>query len=885
MRKFAELAQRVFGRLRKHRGLVALALVAGVLLLPKMSYAVSLDRFFLNPFDSTALLLAGVINNIAAVVGKVMLVVLEMIIVPILGYNGFASADIVDLGWSLVRDVVNMGVVVILIVIAMQTIVGYSKANWTQQLPRLFIGVILVNFSRTICGVLIDISQVVMFTFVNAIIDIAAGNFAQMFGLSSFGEFSNEFIDKVNESGTGIEAYAYLGSAYLQLALYLAIFSVILLLALMYIWRIVILWLLIIMSPVAFFLNGIGDMFKAASGYYGEWWKKFSGALIMGPLLTFFLWLALAAASGSNLAVTQDFPLPDEPGEYGLSLENFSLDSLLGTFVAMILLIVGMQLASSSAGAIGGPVAKFISEDFGKKIAGAAVRYPAALAGRGAMAGARFADKKIGQRIDADVRTGTKRGSLTSHLGAAGIQFGQSVSDIPVVGGAIGGMIAGAGGSIIAGNKAKKAEERKKAQETVKGLDSEHRDRLIADMADGGKMFGALPKEQQDALHASLATDVKAQKRAEKTLGKDKYDNLMKSVISNADANKDDWFDDAGKAALVGTKLANLHNIEPKDAKAGDADYDAKKQTAVKEYLDDLNKDGKLTATSARLIGPDAIKDKSVASVLNGYVYRTDKNDNKVTIGNDISSGKLTQKQREAANQSDAWRGENEVIERTADGGYMRRPRPVNVEALKPPTAGDPDYDAKMAAMTGELEYAERWPDMNMAGSPTSQPEAQEAIKGAVKAIKPGSISVQSAAKIDESLLNAGHSASSVYGATPPADSPEFAYQRARFEQLLKSDPENARHFSEATPDGVRSNEVTKALTETVKPDQVREMGEKLASQKGADREKTKGALKNMENAIKAERKRIGAGATGAEAERISRLEQAYTMASRYAKF
>ncbi|KKW30794.1 MAG: hypothetical protein UY72_C0003G0023 [Candidatus Uhrbacteria bacterium GW2011_GWD2_52_7] len=285
MRKLVEFARKVFGWLHKHRSSVGVAVVATLLTLPRWAHAISLDRFVLNPFDSTALLLAGIINNIAAVIGKLMLLIIEMIIVPILGYNGFSSADIVDLGWSLVRDVVNMGVVVILIVIAMQTIVGYHKANWTQQLPKLFIGVILVNFSRTICGLFIDVSQVVMFTFVNAIIDIAAGNFAQMLGLSQFGEFSNEFIDKVNEAGTGIEAYAYLGSAYLQLALYLAIFAVLLLLALMYIWRIVMLWVLIIMSPIAFFLSGVGDMFKASAGYYGEWWKKFSGALIMGPLL------------------------------------------------------------------------------------------------------------------------------------------------------------------------------------------------------------------------------------------------------------------------------------------------------------------------------------------------------------------------------------------------------------------------------------------------------------------------------------------------------------------------------------------------------------------------------------------------------------------------
>ncbi|MCR4312151.1 MAG: hypothetical protein NUV56_02590 [Candidatus Uhrbacteria bacterium] len=858
MRMLTELAKRAFGWLRTHRSIVALGVVASVLSFPKLSYAISLDRFFLNPFDSAALLLAGIINNITATIGKLMLAVIEILIVPILGYNGFSSADIVDLGWSLVRDVVNMGVVVILIVIAMQTIVGFSKANWTQQLPRLFIGVILVNFSRTICGVLIDISQVVMFTFVNAIIDIAAGNFAQMFGLSSFGEFSNEFIDKVNESGTGIEAYAYLGSAYLQLALYLAIFSVIALLTLMYIWRIVMLWLLVIMSPIAFFLNGIKGMFGKSDKYYGEWWEKFSGALIMGPLLTFFLWLALAASSGSNLAVTQDFPLPEEPGEYGLALENFSMDSLLGTFVALLLLVVGMQLSSASAAAIGGPVSKFISEDMGKKIVSGAVRMPGQLAGKGAAAGMRFADKKIGARIDADSRTGTKRGSLSAHLGAGGVQLGRDVSKIPVVGGYLGNKIASGGGALVARTKNEQAEKRKKAQETIKGMDNTQRDALIADMANDGAMFKALPKEQQDALHASLATDQKAQKRAEKSLGKTEYDKLMKNVITQADANKDDWFDDTGKSALVATKLGSLHNVEPKDAKPGDADYDTKKQKAIRDYLDDLNKDGKLTTTSARLIGPEAIKDANVESVLKGYEYRTDKDDNKVNIWSDISAGKLTQKQREAA-----------AVPARA---YARADFDIPAVPIGAPR--DPARDDAVAANI-----------QNVVGSgaiASMPPDAADALKQALANIPASKVSVSTRLQADEQLLNAGHAplgANSVFGVVASPGTPEGNLQKARVEEVLQSDAENVRHFAVG---GTAANVMTKLIVDNVQADQLKEVGGKLRTETGDKRESARKTLENVGKAITAEKARAGAPTSGPDFDRLERLERAHAAASRY---
>ena len=555
---------------------------------------------------------------------------------------------------------------------------------------------------------------------------------------------------------------------------------------------------------------------------------------------------------------------------------------MLGTFVALLLLIVGMQLASSSAAAIGGPMSKYISEDMGKKIVTGAAKMPGALVNRG---GGRLLDRA----------GGTNYGSLTGlgkgFAGAAGKEFGlktaRGASKIPVFGGLASGAIASGSAALMKMDKKNQEEVRKKGQDAVKDIPSEQLDMLVNEAADGGDMFRKLPVEKQQAIFAKLATDKRAQDRAKKNLGEAKYDQLMGKVIKRVDGDKDNWLDDTGKAAFMGTKLKHLNLIQGENVSPSDSPEVAKKkkQDAQKKYLDDLNKENKLNTSTARLIGDEAIKDADTMEVLNAYEYREDKDGNNVTIGADMRGGKLMPGQKKAANQK--WRGADEIIEETSDGSYIRRPRPVNVEALKPPVVGDPDADAKNAAMASELEYAAKF---NFGGpattaNPMSTPEAQEAIKQAVKNIKPGSVSVQTAAKIDEGLLNAGHSASSVFGVTPPAGSPEFAYQRARFEQLMKSNPENVRHFSGSLPDGARSNEVSRVVTETVKPDQVKEMGEKLVTQKGEERERTKQSLKSMENAIKAERGRIGASATGAEADRIASLERAYAMASRYARF
>ena len=44
--------------------------------------------------------------------GKLVLMLIQIIIIPVLNYNSFSSSPIIGLGWSLVRDVMNMFVIV-----------------------------------------------------------------------------------------------------------------------------------------------------------------------------------------------------------------------------------------------------------------------------------------------------------------------------------------------------------------------------------------------------------------------------------------------------------------------------------------------------------------------------------------------------------------------------------------------------------------------------------------------------------------------------------------------------------------------------------------------------------------------------------------------------
>ncbi len=460
MRKFLDSVGRIGAWCTKHKAIIALTIALVLVIIPlQYSFAsshTSWTDFAMNPIDTTMLTLAKIIQVLTGGLGQLTLLLIQSIVIPILGYNGFYNSHITNLGWSLVRDVVNMFVVIILIVIAMMTVIGYEKANWTQQLPKLFISIVLVNFSKLICGFLIDVSQVIMFTFVNAIVSIAAGNFAAMLSLNTYGQFAQDFIVEINKNGSGVEAFQFLVGAYLQFIVLLGILGVIFLLAAAFVWRIIILWIVIIMSPLAFFMIGVKDIFHAAESSYKEWWKKFTSALMFGPIMVFFLWLALAASSGSNLAQTEDFPMPESQTDAGIPLTMFELDNFLGMFLALAILLGGMQQASASAAGMGGFASKVLSEGAGIGLLKGIAR---PLNSGKRLGKAAFEGGKIGGMEVPGIGKIAPNYSQKFGKGLANIGTGMTKAlGGGLVAGMIGGSLAGAGASIVGIGK----EERKK---------------------------------------------------------------------------------------------------------------------------------------------------------------------------------------------------------------------------------------------------------------------------------------------------------------------------------------------------------------------------------------------------------------------------------------
>ncbi|OGL72247.1 hypothetical protein A3D69_02950, partial [Candidatus Uhrbacteria bacterium RIFCSPHIGHO2_02_FULL_54_11] len=252
----------------------------------------------MDVMDTVFGFLSSLILGFTNFLGFMITLITEIALVPVMSYNGFATSAVIGAGWAVVRDVMNMGFVIVLLIIAIVTIFGGSVGSWSvkwqQQIPKLLLFAILINFSRMICSFLIDIGQVIMLTFANAIKDIAGGNIIQLFGLADFVTFDRAAIQETITSGGGTNSVSLFTSALLALVMTLIVLGTMIMLTVILVHRIVMLWVLVVLSPLAFFFGGAEVLGKGAGNPYAEWWSKFTGAVAIGPVLVFFLWLTLS---------------------------------------------------------------------------------------------------------------------------------------------------------------------------------------------------------------------------------------------------------------------------------------------------------------------------------------------------------------------------------------------------------------------------------------------------------------------------------------------------------------------------------------------------------------------------------------------------------------
>ena len=313
---------------------------------------------------------------VASVIGIIALLIVSavglfttlliQVLINIAGYSAFTSAGPVIAGWVIIRDLCNMFFILILLVIAFATILRVESYNVKKTLPKLLIMAVLINFSKTIFGLITDAGQVVMMTFVNAFSQgagamVNALNLAKLLsGIPSNVNTENGWSNWIVAASVILAVIAVIVTA-IVLMVMIAVLVV----------RIVMIWIYTILSPLVF----LGFAFPPIAKYTGQVWQDFIKQVIVGPVLAFFIWLALT--TGNSIGATG---VVSQPFCGGLS--SFFCDDSFQKFILEIgLLMGGMMVAQQMGGAAASIAGKGLN--WAKAVAGSPLKLGQKMGGFG----------------------------------------------------------------------------------------------------------------------------------------------------------------------------------------------------------------------------------------------------------------------------------------------------------------------------------------------------------------------------------------------------------------------------------------------------------------------------------------------------------------------
>lgn len=313
---------------------------------------------------------------------------------------------IVQSGWGIVRNIANAALVIGLIIIAITIILGYQENKAKQVLINFILIALLINFTPVICSFIIDGSNVLTASFLSGGTNTG---FTESIGTAYNILNSDVSKDPMKKIVEGTIYFFFAIIATVIMCLY----------GLLFMARTVILWILVIVSPIAFATKVfpqskyIKKVFPSVT-YWDDWWESFVQWTVISIPAAISLYISIQLMSVSGASVS------------AMNSGNV-LDTLMAFATPFIFMMAGFMITISSGGQIG------------SFVGGAATGIFAATAGRAIGWGREKAAGVGGWAEDRVKRTG-------SYLkeGALGIAGGALSGDIP---------ISGTPGSVMAGTK------------------------------------------------------------------------------------------------------------------------------------------------------------------------------------------------------------------------------------------------------------------------------------------------------------------------------------------------------------------------------------------------------------------------------------------------
>lgn len=235
----------------------------------------------------------------------------------------------ISIGWGIVKNVANAALIIGLVFIAISIILGKEENKAKKTLINFIIIALLINFTPVICGFIIDGSNIITSSFSTGAAD------------SAYDTSVNKAFQLITNSTSTIEIK-------FALALITFIFSlfaivVFFLYAILFFARVVILWILVIVSPIAFATKVfpqskyIKKVFPSIL-YWDDWWESF------------IQWCVIGIPAGMSIYIANkmiaDFALLADKQTDPLSI-------LISYIIPFIFLVGGFFITISAGGQAG----------------------------------------------------------------------------------------------------------------------------------------------------------------------------------------------------------------------------------------------------------------------------------------------------------------------------------------------------------------------------------------------------------------------------------------------------------------------------------------------------------------------------------------------------
>jgi len=248
-----------------------------------------------------------------------------------LGYTSDPNDNyVIALGWPIVRNLANAALLIGLIIVAINIILGNNEDKAKKDLISFIIIALLINFTPVICSFIINAADIIMKNF---LVGLDSQYNATVFGKA------------VNNSGlTSANQWEKLTNTFFLIIFAIVSFAIYCLYAILFAARKVILWILIIVSPIALVTKVfpqskyVKKIFPSVL-HWDDWSEQFAQWTVIGIPAGLFMYLANQIMAKMS--------------QYGAGGDAEIIGILLANALPIVFLIAGFMITVSAGGQVG----------------------------------------------------------------------------------------------------------------------------------------------------------------------------------------------------------------------------------------------------------------------------------------------------------------------------------------------------------------------------------------------------------------------------------------------------------------------------------------------------------------------------------------------------